>query len=400
MMLTKLQALAAALMLGGGCRAEPSDPTTKSGRPAKAVSAKGGNLVVDGIPADDRGGEKETTVVPNPLCIVNVYSTNDRVNRDFLFNFATHNILPEIKRTRGIGSATILGNRVCYVRLLLNPDRTRAYNLSSEDYRKALTEQGMIPVFPRLGNDGTRKAFVFTYIGRFSKPDQYTNIILKTDHNGQILRLKDLGGVELSPQFLLDIDSVVDGHPSVAIVLKQTPGLGAAVAIEEVKRKLEQIKEESFQRGMNFEVTPLLAVSKDQGMIYAVIQTPPGCTLEYTSDKSYDVQAFAKGIEGITSVSSLVGYEVLTESWGSNMGTCLIKLKPWSQLKLTARQIIEMLEEKCRQIPHVKLQFYEPPAVRGLGAASAIVPDQAPADAQAQPLEGATDVAGRARRGR
>jgi hypothetical protein len=138
---------------------------------------------------------------------------------------------------------------------------------------------------------------------------------------------------------------------------------------------------------MNFEVTPLLAVSKGQGMIYAVIQTPPGCTLEYTSDKSYEVQAFAKGIEGITSVSSLVGYEVLTESWGSNMGTCLIKLKPWSQLKLSSRQIIEMLEEKCRQIPHAKLQFFEPPAVPGFGVAGAIVPDQPPAGRRAEPLE-------------
>ena len=71
--------------------------------------------------------------------------------------------------------------------------------------------------------------------------------------------------------------SDIDGHPSVAIVLKRTLGSSAAVAIEEVKKKLEQIKEESFPSGMNpgmnFEVTPLLGVSKDQGMIYAVIQT-------------------------------------------------------------------------------------------------------------------------------
>src|SRR5262249_22575870 len=58
-----------------------------------------------------------------------------------------------------------------------------------------------------------------------------------------------------------------------------------------------------------------------------------------------------------------------TEGRGSNAGTCIINLKPWSQRKRTARQIIEELEEKCRQMTNVKLEFFEPPAVPGFGAA-------------------------------
>ena len=108
---------------------------------------------------------------------------------------------------------------------------------------------------------------------------------------------------------------------------------------------------------------------EDQGMIYGVIQTPPGSTLEYTNAKSHELQAIAKKIEGVTSVSSLAGYEVLTEGRGSNAGTCLINLKSWSDRKLTSRQIIEELEEKGRQISNVKLEFFEPPAVPGFGAA-------------------------------
>ena len=104
-------------------------------------------------------------------------------------------------------------------------------------------------------------------------------------------------------------------------------------------------------------------------MIYGIIQTPPGSTLEYTNAKSHELQAIAKGIEGVTSVSSLAGYEVLTEGRGSNAGTCLINLKPWSDRKLTSRQIIEELEEKGRKISNVKLEFFEPPAVPGFGAA-------------------------------
>ena len=108
---------------------------------------------------------------------------------------------------------------------------------------------------------------------------------------------------------------------------------------------------------------------EDQGMIYGVIQTPPGSTLEYTNAKSHELQAIARKIDGVTSVSSLAGYEVLTEGRGSNAGTCLINLKPWSERKLTSRQIIEELDKKGRGIANVKLEFFEPPAVPGFGAA-------------------------------
>ena len=104
-------------------------------------------------------------------------------------------------------------------------------------------------------------------------------------------------------------------------------------------------------------------------MIYGIIQTPPGSTLEYTNSKSHELQAIAKKIDGVTSVSSLAGYEVLTEGRGSNAGTCLINLKPWSERKLTSRQIIEELDKKGSEIANVKLEFFEPPAVPGFGAA-------------------------------
>ncbi len=109
--------------------------------------------------------------------------------------------------------------------------------------------------------------------------------------------------------------------------------------------------------------------AEDQGMIYAILQTPPGSTLERTSAKSTELQQLAKTIEGVDSVSSLAGYEVLTEGRGSNAGTCLINLKNWEERKLTAPQIIAELEEKCKAISGVTIEFYEPPAVPGYGAA-------------------------------
>ncbi len=110
--------------------------------------------------------------------------------------------------------------------------------------------------------------------------------------------------------------------------------------------------------------------SEDQGMLYAVVQTPPGSTLERTFAVSKEIAKIAQGIEGVQSTSTLAGYELLTEGRGSNAGTCLINLKPWSERHHTALEILYELEERChREIPGAKIEFFEPPPVPGYGAA-------------------------------
>jgi HAE1 family hydrophobic/amphiphilic exporter-1 len=108
--------------------------------------------------------------------------------------------------------------------------------------------------------------------------------------------------------------------------------------------------------------------SEDQGMIYAIIQTPPGSTLERTNDISRKLQEIAEKVEGIQSVSALAGYEVLTEGRGSNAGTCLINLKPWDERHHSVSEIIYELEEKAHEIPGATIEFFDPPAVPGYGA--------------------------------
>ncbi|MBC7383528.1 MAG: efflux RND transporter permease subunit [Bacteroidia bacterium] len=109
--------------------------------------------------------------------------------------------------------------------------------------------------------------------------------------------------------------------------------------------------------------------SEDQGMIYAIIQTPPGSTLERTNDISRQLEQIIQKTDGVQSVSSIAGYEVLTEGRGSNAGTCLINLKPWSDRKHTVNEIIYELEEKAKVIPGATIEFFDPPAVPGYGAA-------------------------------
>ena len=107
--------------------------------------------------------------------------------------------------------------------------------------------------------------------------------------------------------------------------------------------------------------------SEDQGMIYAIIQMPPGSTLERTNDVSRKLQQIAEEVDGIQSVSSLAGYEILTEGRGSNAGTCIINLKDWSERHHSVGEIVEELEEKTKDMGAV-IEFFEPPAVPGYGS--------------------------------
>lgn len=109
--------------------------------------------------------------------------------------------------------------------------------------------------------------------------------------------------------------------------------------------------------------------NEDQGMFYAIIQTPPGSSLERTNEIAERLQKICESVDGVKSVSSLAGYEILTEGTGANSGTCLINLKDWKDRKQSVDEIMEELEEKSKDITGAAIEFFLPPAVPGYGAA-------------------------------
>src|SRR6476620_3724807 len=208
------------------------------------------NMVKNRLPPlVEREGIIVMQMMTSMLMYVNVFSTEKGVDQNFLYNYAFVNILPEIKRVRGVGMATILGNRQYAMRAWLDLDRMRAYNVSSDDVMKAIGEQSMIGSPGRLGQATGKTSqtieYVLTWVGRYNTPEQYENIIVRANPKGEIMKLKDIAKVSLGSSFY-DLYSDIDGNPSAAIVLKQTPGSNAAVVIEKVKAKLEEIKEASF----------------------------------------------------------------------------------------------------------------------------------------------------------
>jgi hydrophobic/amphiphilic exporter-1 (mainly G- bacteria), HAE1 family len=110
--------------------------------------------------------------------------------------------------------------------------------------------------------------------------------------------------------------------------------------------------------------------NEDQGTIYANITTPPGSTLERTEKVVDKIQETAQKIEGVESVSSLAGFSILTDGTGATYGMNLISLKPWSERRLSDKEIISELSAKSNFIKDAKIEFFTPPPVPGYGNSS------------------------------
>ncbi len=204
-----------------------------------------------------REGVIITPIQPSMLMYVNLYAKGENMDEKFLYNYANVNMLPEINRIKGVARSQILGSRTYAMRIWLNPDRMRAYNVSVDEVMEALGEQSIVGRPGRIGQSSGIKAqsleYVLTYKGRYSEPEQYENVIIRANAEGESIRLKDIGKAELGSEFF-DIYSNLDGHPSASIVLKQNYGSNANDVIKEVKAKLEEMKE-TFPPGMDYSIS-------------------------------------------------------------------------------------------------------------------------------------------------
>jgi len=205
-----------------------------------------------------REGVKISREESNMLMYVNLYSTDSLADQKFLFNFADINVLSELRRVDGVGFADILGNREYAMRIWLKPDRLLAYKVSADEVMEALSAQSLEASPGKTGESSGKRSQAFEYVlkypGRFTTEEEYGNIILKSNPNGEILRLKDVARIEFGSS-MYDIYSNLNGKPSAAIVLKQSYGSNASQVIKDVKEKLKQIKSSAFPNGMDYEIS-------------------------------------------------------------------------------------------------------------------------------------------------
>lgn len=205
-----------------------------------------------------REGVKITREVPNMLMYVNMYSDDKKADQKFLYNYADINIMPELRRIKGVGSADILGTREYAMRIWLKPDRLTAYNISADEVMEALNEQSLEASPGKTGESSGKRSQAFEYVlkysGRYKTEKEYGNIILKANKLGQYIRLKDVADIEFGSS-MYDIYSTLNGKPSAAITIKQSYGSNASDVIKNIKSLMTDLQKTSFPKGMHYDIS-------------------------------------------------------------------------------------------------------------------------------------------------
>ncbi|SHO60237.1 efflux RND transporter permease subunit [Algoriphagus zhangzhouensis] len=110
--------------------------------------------------------------------------------------------------------------------------------------------------------------------------------------------------------------------------------------------------------------------NEDQGMIYVNVTTPPGATVDRTTEIMDQVQAALLPLDEVETVSTLAGYSLLTETAGASYGMGMINLKSWDQREMSVNELILDYSERTSHIKGADIQFFAPPPVPGFGNAS------------------------------
>ncbi|QDU20840.1 efflux RND transporter permease subunit [Urbifossiella limnaea] len=235
------------------------------------------NLAAPKLPAEvTRRGLLVKKKSPSQLMIINLYSTApltdppaDAPKRErdaaearrqeallYLSNYATIRLRDELARLPGVGDITYLGQRDYSMRLWLDPDRMASKGVSADDVVKAVQQQNAQVAAGQVGQPPapTGQAFQYTIntLGRLAVPEQFADMILKSDADGRVVRMRDVSEAELGA-LNYDQTCTLDGRPSVALSVYQLPGTNALDTARGVKEKMEELRSK-FPEGIDYAI--------------------------------------------------------------------------------------------------------------------------------------------------
>ncbi len=201
---------------------------------------------------------------PSVLMIVNLFSPDETRQNLYLSNYATIQLRDELSRVPGVGDITYLGQRDYSMRVWLDPQAMAAHSLSAADVIQAVQQQNVQVAAGQIGQPpaSSNQAFQYTMntLGRLQEGKQFGEMVLKTDGQGRMLRLKDVAKVELGA---LTYDQVctLDERPSVALSVYQLPGSNARETARQVREKMAELKQrfpEDVDYKIVYDTTPFI----------------------------------------------------------------------------------------------------------------------------------------------
>ena len=207
--------------------------------------------------------------------IMYTLTSDGRYDDEFLTNYANINIIPALKRIEGVGDVQSPGLKTYSMRIWLKPDVMKQYNLMPSDISGVLAEQN-IEAAPGTFGEQSNVAYEYAmrYTGRLKTAEEFGNIVISSDANGQTLKLKDVARIELGGQ-QYTVSMKNNNIPSVMGMVQQIAGSNANDIAKNVKKELEE-QAKSFPPGMmykiNYDVTEFLYASIEE-VVFTLVMT-------------------------------------------------------------------------------------------------------------------------------
>lgn len=177
------------------------------------------------------------------LMIFGLYSPNGTYDENFLTNYLTINVKPQIQRISGVGEVNVMGGDYA-MRIWLKPDVMAQYELEPSDVEAALASQNIEASTGSIGED-SKNVYQYTlkYRGRLETEEEFEEIVIKSFSDGRVLKLKDVADVELGAQSYSYTGSV-NGAPGTTCMINQMAGTNANEIITDINSYLEELKKD------------------------------------------------------------------------------------------------------------------------------------------------------------
>jgi len=191
----------------------------------------------------------------NILLVVALNSPNSTYDTLFLSNYATINVLDELKRIPGAADVTIFGARDYSMRLWLQPDRMAQLGVTTSDIAAAVNGQNAQFAAGKIGAEpapkGQSLVYTVTARGRMLEPEEFGEIVLRASGPSGVLRLKDVARIELGAQSY-DASNSVNGQPSIALAVFLQSNANALDVADAVRAKMAELKRDRFPEDVGY----------------------------------------------------------------------------------------------------------------------------------------------------
>lgn len=199
-----------------------------------------------------------TTVKNSPdlMLVVNLYSPDGRYDQTYLGNYAVLQIRDKIKRIEGVGDVRLVGASEYAMRIWVNPDLMNSYDITANDVITALNSQNVQVASGTLNKKPQNNQLGIEYNietqGRLIAPEEFAKIIIKSGIGGRIVRLEDIGRVELGTQDYLT-SGYLGKNPAIALPVFQRPGTNALQTAKDVLATMAELSK-SFPPGLAYKI--------------------------------------------------------------------------------------------------------------------------------------------------